>query len=216
MISLEDQESLLQNIAKRLKKKITIYCVGGTAMMFLDLKEATLDIDLVFSNEDDKKVFIQSAKELGYKDIDPVKVYGTKENRPEMLTLGDERFDLFVNEVIDFIFSEEMKKRTEKELDFEGKLIVNVANHNDIIIMKCATDRVKDKDDVKRIIETKDIDWDIILKEIKNQVELGKKTAYMDLGSFLEDLKKLGVNIPDKIMNSIWELLNEQIKRKKS
>ena len=64
MISLEDQESLLQNIAKRLKKKITIYCVGGTAMMFLDLKEATLDIDLVFSNEDDKKVTKEIAGDL--------------------------------------------------------------------------------------------------------------------------------------------------------
>lgn len=216
MISLEDQESLLQNIAKKLNKKITVYCVGGTAMMFLGLKEATLDIDLVFNNEYDKKVFIKSAKEFGYKDIDPVKVYGAKNNCPEMLTLGDERFDLFVNEVIDFIFSEDMKKRAERELDFEGRLILKVANHNDIIIMKCATDRVKDKEDVKRIIETKEIDWNIILKEIKNQFKLGKRTSYMDLGSFLEDLKKIGANIPDKMLDDIWKLLNEQIRKKKS
>ena len=216
MISLEDQESLLQNIARRLKKKITVYCVGGTAMMFLGLKEATLDIDLVFNNEDDKKIFIQSAKELGYKEINPIIVYGTKENSPEMLTLGDERFDLFVNEVIDFIFSENMKKRAERELDFEGKLILKVANHNDIIIMKCATDRIKDKDDAKRIIETKKIEWNLIIEEIKNQVKLGKETAYMNLGSFLENLKyKIKVDIPKKVLDDIYALLDKQVKEKK-
>ena len=38
MISIEDQQKLLLNISRRIKKPITAYAVGGTAMMFLGFK----------------------------------------------------------------------------------------------------------------------------------------------------------------------------------
>jgi len=215
MISVRNQELLLSNIAKRLKKKIIVYAIGGTAMMFLGMKDSTLDIDLVFDNEEDRDIFKEVAKNIGYKEMDTIRVYGTKKNHPEMLVLKDERFDLFVNDVIDFIFSDEMKKRTEITLDFEDKLILKIANHNDIILMKCATDRQKDKDDVQRIIKLKGADWDLIIEEIKNQVKLGKESAFLELGYFLEHLKyKMKMNIPKEKLNVIFDLLKKQIDEK--
>ncbi|MBI4919148.1 hypothetical protein HY837_04405, partial [archaeon] len=47
MISIEAQQKLLLAVSTNLKKKITVYAIGGTAMMFLGLKNSTLDIDLV-------------------------------------------------------------------------------------------------------------------------------------------------------------------------
>ena len=108
MISIEKQQGLLLAISKKLKRPINVYAVGGTAMMFLGFKDATLDIDLVFENKEDKEVFKEAIKSLGYRDMDATIVYGGRANSPEMFTLGDERFDLFVKEVIDFIFSEFM------------------------------------------------------------------------------------------------------------
>jgi hypothetical protein len=119
MITVTEQQKLLLNIARKLKQKVTAYAVGGTAMMFLGIKDSTLDIDIVFENEKDKNIFKEVVKSLGYGEMDPVKVYGTKRNRPEMLTLNDERFDLFVIEVIDFIFSESMQKRAESIHQFK-------------------------------------------------------------------------------------------------
>ena len=96
MITIDEQQKLFLNIARILNKKITAYAVGGTAMMFLGIKDSTLDIDLVFENEKEKNIFKEAIKSLGYREINAVKVYGTRINQPEMLTLNNERFDLFI------------------------------------------------------------------------------------------------------------------------
>jgi hypothetical protein len=216
MISIEKQQGLLLAISKKLKKPITIYAVGGTAMMFLGFKDATLDIDLVFENKDDKEVFKEAILSLGYKALDSRIIYGGKANRPEMFSLGDERFDLFVNEVIDFIFSEEMQKRVKQTHQFEGNLILKVANPNDIILMKCATDRLKDLDDANNIIRNFTVDWDLIYKEAQNQKGLGKERAIFELGYFFEKLeKKFKMQVPKKIKKELWNALEEEAESKK-
>ena len=216
MITIDQQQKLLLNVARRLTKKITVYAIGGTAMMFLGFKEATLDIALVFENEKDRAIFKEAVKSLGYGGMDALKVYGAKKNIPEMFKLNDERFDLFVIEVVDFIFSENMQKRAEQIHQFETNLILKIANPHDIILMKCATDRVKDKDDARKIINSTKINWDIVIDEAKKQIELGKDRAAFDLACFLEDLKKMmGVNIPPETMEKLFGLVERQVKEKK-
>ena len=216
MISIERQQKLLLAISQRLSKKITVYAIGGTAMMFLGLKDATLDIDLVFENKDDKEYFKEAIKSLGYKDMDSIMVYGGRVNKPEMLTLGDERFDLFIEEVIDFIFSQNMMERANQTHQFGDKLVLKVANPHDIILMKCATDRLKDIDDARNIINRMDVDWNLILEEAKNQYKLGKKRAIFDLGDFLERLEEnFKIKAPRHITDELWNLLRKETKKRK-
>jgi len=137
-------------ISRRLKKPVTAYAIGGTAIMFLGFKDATLDIDIVFENKQDREIFKQAVKEIGYRNIDSVVVYGTKQNQPEMFTLEDERLNLFVVYVIDFDFSDYMMERAEQTHQFNNNLILKIANPQDIILMKCATDRKKDMDDARK------------------------------------------------------------------
>lgn len=215
MITIEQQQKLLLNVSRRLKKKVTAYAIGGTAMMFLGFKDTTLDIDLVFENEDDRDIFKEAVKSLGYQEMDAIKIYGVKRNQPQMLKLDDERFDLFVVQVIDFIFSDNMRKRAEQIRQFEDNLVLKIADPHDIILMKCATDRVKDKDDARKIINATKIDWNILIEESKHQIELGKERAVFDLGCFLEELKnKMKVNIPQEILDKLFEIVEEQAKKK--
>jgi hypothetical protein len=215
MISIEKQQGLFLAIGKRLKKKIKVYAVGGTAMMFLGLKDLTLDIDLVFETKEDKEIFKEAIKSIGYKEMDATIVYGCKENRPEMLTLGDERFDLFVVEVIDFLFSKEMRERSKQKHQFGENFILNIADPHDLILMKCATDRLKDLDDARNIINTVDIDWELVLEEAKNQHKLGKKRSIFELGYFLEKLKeKFNINAPKIIVDELWCLVEEEAEEK--
>ena len=95
-----------------------------------------------------------------------------------MLRLVEERLDLFLNEVIDFTFSKEMQKRATAIRQFEKNFIIKAADYPDIILMKCATDRPKDIDDARTIINNKDIEWQIILEEAKNQLKI--KTTVTD------------------------------------
>jgi len=216
MISIEQQSKMLANISKELGKPITAYAVGGTAMMFLGFKEATLDIDLVFTNERERELFKEAIEKLGYREMNPVQVYGARKNQPIMLKLDDARFDLFKIKVIDFIFSESMQKRAEETHQFGDNLVLKIANPHDIILMKCATDRLKDKDDAIRIIKSAQINWSIIIEEARNQVKLGEERAIFELGCFLEDIKKIvGEMIPGKVMDELFELVQKQADNKK-
>lgn len=216
MISIEKQQGLFLAITKRLKKQITVYAVGGTAMMFLGLKDSALDIDLVFETKEEKEIFREAIKSLGYTGMDATIIYGKKTNKPEMFTLGDERFNLFVKEVVDFIFSKNMQKRAKQIHQFKDKLIIKIADPNDIVLMKCATERLKDLDDIINIIKNVPINWELILNEAKNQKRLGKKCAIFELGYFLEKLKKkFKIDIPKRITNNLWDLIKEEAEKKK-
>ena len=216
MISIEQQQKLLISVSKRLTKKVTAYAIGGTAMMFLGFKEATLDIDIVFKNDIDRNIFQEAVKSLGYQEVGAIEVYGAKRNQPKMFRLDDERFDLFAVQVIDFAFSENMQKRAEQTHRFGDKLILKIANPHDIILMKCATDRLKDKDDARNIINSTKLNWDILIEEAKKQIELGKESAAFDLGCFLEDLKtKMNVEIPMEVLDQLFEIVQIQAKEKR-
>ena len=180
MISILEQNTLLLNISRKMKRQIIVFAIGGTAMMFHNLKDSTKDIDLVFTNNDDRKEFMSVAREIGWVYLNAELVYGEKKNIPIMLKLIDERLDLFVNEVISFTFSKSMQKRALITRQFEKNLIIKVSDYHDIIIMKCATDREKDIDDAKTIITNKDIDWNIIVREAKNQL-----SSYLLLSSLV-------------------------------
>ena len=215
MITVDEQQKLFLNIARILNKKVTAYAVGGTAMMFLGIKDSTLDVNLVFENERDKDTFKEAIKSLGYREIDTIKVYGARRNQPEMLKLNDERFDLFVVNVIDFVFSENMQKRAESIHQFGENLILKIADLHDIILMKCATDRLKDKDDARKIINLGKIKWELLVEEAKKQIELGKDKAAFELGYFLEELKnKMSVEIPQEILDELFEIVKKQAEEK--
>lgn len=215
MITIDKQQKLFLNIAKTLNKKVTAYAIGGAAMMFLGIKDSTLDIDLVFENESARDIFKKALKSLGYSEIKGMKVYGAGSSQPEMLMLADERFDLFVIDVIDFVFSGNMRKRAESMHQFGENLIFKIADPHDIILMKCATDRLKDIDDARKIIGLGNIKWELLVEEAENQIQLGKVKAAFELGYFLEELKnKMKVKIPQKILDALFEIVRKQAEEK--
>ncbi len=218
MISVDNQKNLFIEIGNKLSKSITIYAIGGTAMMFLGFKEATKDIDLVFTNKNDRQQFKEAAKSLGYKEeIDPITVYGIKNNMPEMINLGDSRLDLFLLEIIDFIFSPNMQKRAEQIHQFGKNLTLKIADKHDIILMKCATKRLKDEDDILNILKNStDINWNILIEEAKIQVSLGKNHALFDmLGLVTKLINDYKLNVPKKIWEDLGTLVDKQVSLKK-
>lgn len=215
MISVEKQQNMFLDIARNLKKEIEVYAIGGTAMMLLGLKDSTADIDLVFTKNEEREIFIEAAKKVGWLYYDSAIIYGERKNKPIMLKFGDARLDLFVNEVIDFSFSKTMQSRAKVIRQFDKNLILKIADVHDIILMKCATDRIKDIDDVRAIIENKKIDFDILINEAEIQLSFGKERAILELGTFLEKLQKIGIKIPKEILDKLWDLLEKQIKSKR-
>lgn len=214
MIDIQQQEEMLIAIGNILSKRLQVYAIGGTAMMLRGIKNSTLDIDLVFNNKTDREEFMNALRKLGAKESDVTLVYGLKNNTPLMLEFNNCRFDMFMNKIITSTFSDAMKERAKHTHEF-GNLIIKVADLNDILIMKSATSREKDIDDIVAISNKNHIDWEIIVDEAKEQVRLGNETAILGLGEKLEKLtnQKL-IMVPKEILDALWKLFKEQIKNK--
>ncbi len=217
MITWKEQETIFVEISKRLKKRIIVYAVGGNAMIYWGHKDATVDVDLVFTNEGDRKAFESALESLGFVLTDSSLVYGRRDNQPIMLRRTEqERFDLFLNKIIRFDLSDDMKKRAEKTFEYASNLVIKIADYHDIILMKCATGRAKDKEDIKTIVESEKIDWDIIVKESKNQVEFGNGgTVFNLIGECLEMAEKMKLNIPPSFFQKMCDIFSEEIALKK-
>ncbi|MEA3378357.1 MAG: hypothetical protein U9Q69_01835 [Nanoarchaeota archaeon] len=80
--------------------------------------------------------------------------------------------------------------------------------------MKCATDRKKDIIDAKNIIEAKEINWNILIKEAKLQIRLGIEDAAFELGNFLEKLHQMKVAVPKKVLDELFEIVKSQAEKK--
>jgi hypothetical protein len=212
MITTKEQESLFTELSRKLRKRVTAYAIGGNAMIYWGFKDATVDVDLVFLEEGDRKEFASALKSLGYSLMDVSLVYTRETNRPVMLKrASDERFDLFLNKVIRFTFSEGMEKRSGKVFEYGEKLVIRVADYHDIILMKCSTDRARDKEDIRHIINEERIEWDIIIDEARNQIILGNGGAVFDiLQECLVMKNEMGLDIPEHFFERVWDLFSEQ------
>ncbi|MBI4176235.1 MAG: hypothetical protein HY518_03455 [Candidatus Aenigmarchaeota archaeon] len=135
-----------------------------------------------------------------------------------MLVRAGERLDLFKRNVIHFIFSESMERRAERIYEFGGTLTLKIVDPHDLILMKCATEREKDRDDIRSIIESSKIEWDLIIDEMRNQLRLGARK--IDVFGFLDTLdhlkRQMKVKIPGDLHKRCWSLLKTAESSKKT
>lgn len=214
MITAEDQEQLLKLVADYLERDVVCIAIGGAAMMFAGYKSATKDIDLVFSNEDDRKAFVRAIEQLGYGRRALAGIYDEKrkehEDKPQMYTRGDERFDLFVRSVFGFELSVDLDLVTQRH-DFLGKkeLTLYVPPVEYIIILKAITGREKDYEDIEAIIKTeKSIDWEKVV-ELAFQQKDKNTWILVDLEETMQQLKEITF-IPGRHFKRIYKALEQK------
>lgn len=216
MINIQKQQDLFIKIARSFSKKVTVYAIGGTSMMLQGLKAETLDIDLVFMEENERQFFKETLDSLNYKEEDAHILYGARPHTPLVVTIENARIDLFSRNVLGVQFSDAMVARAQQLHQFGDTLFVYLANPNDILIMKSATERAKDENDVVALLKSNSIKWDILVQEAESQVSLGNEAAILRLGHLLERLHNKGMfPVPQEILDKLWSLLQKQVKRKK-
>lgn len=186
MTGLNEQLDLFSLIGRQVKKRVECYVIGGSAMLFYGFKTVTKDIDLVFTSEEEKNRFATALKEIGFTHR-LHKIQGNDKG-PVMMERKEARFDLFLAEIITTMLSPGMISRIKEKHEFSN-LVVNVVSPEDIIVLKCATDREGDRKDAADMIGSVKINWDTILEEVGWQAANGKKAFMILLFDFVEDLK---------------------------
>ncbi len=219
VVNLEYQNELFLIIGKELKRKIECYVIGGSAMLYQGAKKDTKDIDIVFLNENDQKEVVNVLKELGFKEKNTRLVYikrleHLKKRSPIMLERGDARIDLFNKVIICFYLTKGIENRVTDVFEFEN-LIVKIVSPEDIILLKCATERAGDRIDALELINKFNIDWGIIIKESIEQTKLGESIFPVFLYDFLLELKEdLKAEIPDNVLKELMEISEKELVKK--
>lgn len=165
-------EQELERIGEESKTPLTVYLIGGGAMAFRDLKNATKDIDLVVTGGDALQRLQAVLLANGYNIV--------KEPGDEYDELGAQRIfenddgcriDVFNRQVIDkLVLSDGMRSRSERHLD-AGQLSVELVSAEDIFLFKAVAGRTDDIEDMFALVQTA-LDFDIIEDELERQIDL--------------------------------------------
>lgn len=161
-----------QQLDDHLDDRITLYLIGGGAMAFQDLKDATKDVDVVVRNGGDLQRLRAALETIEYelvKDLDEE----YERLGAQLIMENDDgcRFDIFNQQVVDkLIFSTSMQDRSQP-LEALEHLSVEVAAPEDIFLFKAVAGRTGDIADMNTLVQT-GLDFDEIVEEIDVQTEL--------------------------------------------
>lgn len=216
MINFEQQLELFKFIGENIDDKVECLVIGGSAMMFYGAKTETKDVDLVFTKNSDLEKVKLILEKSGYeeKTLNIFKRYIIVKKdiyKPIWMQNKDTRIDLFFKKVICFRITENILNRIKEVHEFKN-LIIKVISPEDIILLKCATEREKDRIDAFALTKTFNINWDIIIKESIEQTKLGESIFPVFLYDFLLELKEdLKAEIPSNVLKELLKISEKEL-----
>ena len=186
----------LIQIDKLMKRKITVYLIGGSAMSFYGIKDSTKDIDALFENQYDCAEFFNAITKLGYETSEQYFPPVIQMEATFFVYKDDEIWiDLFVKNVMNkFELTHSIKNRSVKTDLPTKKLNVNCLDKNDIFLFKSITPRERDEDDCILLLSKSEIDFKIIREEINTQ-SIKHKELKNDFNNKMKKLEEKGYHV---------------------
>lgn len=161
----------LEKVGDTLTSPVTLYLIGGAAMIKYGLKAATKDIDVLLSTHEETEGLIHALLKSGYHTIQTNKLGAEYQEMQATQILendGGFRWDIFHEYVCKKLrLSAGMTNRS-KALFKSGLLTVRLVSKEDIFLFKTVTERDDDEADLLLIARSK-VDWELVLKECMTQ-----------------------------------------------
>ncbi|MFH1072598.1 MAG: DUF6036 family nucleotidyltransferase [Nanoarchaeota archaeon] len=186
---------LLGELHAHLKKKVTLYLLGGGMMLYYTLKDATKDMDVVVETREEFLDLESALKNAGFSARIPSHAY-RKLDLSQILIRDALRIDLFEKSVCKgFSLSPPMKQRATSILKLEN-IELKLCSHEDVFLFKTFTEREGDIDDCLHLVE-KALDWKAMLAEIRHQIKTSRNKVWITwIGERLDILEDRGLTIP--------------------
>lgn len=211
MFSSTELDNWLELIGSKIKEHIKIYIIGGGALSFRGLKEATKDVDIIIKNQKEFDLFDETVKNAGFKLMTNI------ENEFYLTALAvyikeDSRIDVFLKEVGKMLtLTQSMIERAEHYKDYE-KLSVYLLSNEDIFLFKLMTERAGDIFDCDRLMK-EELNYNIIYNEALEQSK-GRKWFFWAYESLCKLEEHNGIRIP--IKGKVFSLVKEYWKDRPS
>ncbi|MBC7219307.1 MAG: hypothetical protein H5T49_04155 [Hadesarchaea archaeon] len=165
---LEEVYEVFQKVGEKIKRKISIYCFGGTVMMLSGLKERTKDIDLAVEGVEDFREICGALGELGYRFKSPVTNEGP-EPSDILIHPNLPRIDIFTGRICRVLGLTQSMRESARKFCL-GKLEVNFLPLEAVLLFKAVTGREGDLSDMEAIIRSK-IDWRLFERIYWEEIE---------------------------------------------
>ena len=205
----------LDKISSKLNNPLTIFVIGGLALIDFGLKEATKDIDVVVQSKSELGILKKTLESLGYHAPNKMEITRPYEKMDISEILENDakfRWDIFYGKICGaLIFTPEMISRV-KPFYKKGLLSVFLASKEDIFLFKGITERDADLDDMRLLAESK-VDWKIVENECHNQSNRSDQLWENALYGNLVDLRekyKIRSPIEKNLKKVIEEKLDEE------
>ncbi len=206
MIDLKGQNELFELISGLLTRDVECWAFGGNAMMYYGYKPSTKDVDLIFFDKSQRDAFIAVLRQLDYRPFSPKGIYPEdKPEKPMMFTKGEERFDIFLNNVLLLPIPPSMTKDFFAKADFikQHTLTVYVMKKEDIVLLKAATERANDFEDILNIVQKEQVNWEYIIGRAFEISQNSDGWLIYDLEEKMRLLKK-HIRIEKKYFDKIY------------
>ncbi|KXA90679.1 hypothetical protein AKJ36_00315 [candidate division MSBL1 archaeon SCGC-AAA259I07] len=199
----------LERIGDNLKNKVDAYLLGGVNLILRGLKDTTKDIDVVLENQKGFRDLVQALNGDNYEEKHEIEQsYKRLEPSAILEKQGSPRWDIFVEVVANCLhLSEEMKSRSEKHTE-KNNLRLYLLSPTDIFLFKSVTDREGDLEDAALLARQEEIDWDILLDEIKRQDRLtGRYPSFatLDIIDILKERHNIDPPIRERLASYCLE-----------
>lgn len=168
---------LFDDMGANLARETSIYLIGGENMRLKGLKARTKDCDIVVLGEQDFRIIKETLLKMGYTSLSE----SSLSEDDKRLHASDilvhttrSRMDIFNTVVGDLLYiSDRMKERAKKEK--HNKLELGILQNEDVFLLKGVAGREGDIDDMYRLAQTDNFQWDLIWNElVKQEHETGK------------------------------------------
>lgn len=170
---------------------LTLFLIGGGAMAFYGLKDATKDIDIILTNTDDLGNLKATLEAIGYREPELALITRVYNNMQSSAILENQegfRCDLFVNKVCNALTLSAAMKQRANQLYKGNRLTVYITSKEDVFLFKGITEREADLEDM-RILAESGLNWDVINQESQSQSEASGVSWEDALYQNLLDLK---------------------------
>jgi predicted transcriptional regulator len=194
---------LFKEIDKKItgNTKVSIYIIGGENMRIKGLKHSTKDCDLVLNDESSMKSISDALYQIGFTTIDDNKLSRDDQRvgpAKKFVYPGKSDIELFYSKIGNKLsLTEQMKERASR-LEIEGlsNLQLYLLSNEDIFLLKGVTSREGDLDDMRKLVEKGEFDWDVIYEELERQTTYSNGFLGIIMDS-IDDLKqRTGIKPP--------------------
>lgn len=176
---------LFDDIGEKISDKTTVYLIGGENMRLKGLKARTKDCDVVVSDEKDFRTIVAALRKMGYRSLNESNLSEDDKRLHASDILvhpARSRMDIFNTTVGELLYiSERMKVRAKKEK--HGKLELGILQNEDVFLLKGMAGREGDIDDMTRLVQAGNFDWNIVWSELVAQ----EKDTKVNFSSMLLD-----------------------------